>query len=208
MRSRFSGLLRRRLVPLSIALSAVLLVAACSGAASPAASAPAASAAPAGQASSAPAGGGGASGCPSGALTHFCGHMAVSGGVTKEAEIDASWRGFGIKDCAGWLKGKSDDPTLLDLPAPDLASGLNLDATIQNYKGPGTYDVKDLVGEMGGFQVVVGSDGWTTADASTGSATVNADGSGTIQAMGLQPVGDSNKVQKPIDVSISWTCLG
>jgi hypothetical protein len=133
--------------------------------------------------------------------------MAVSGGVTKEAAIDAAWPGFGIKDCAGWLKGSSDDPTFLDLPAPDLASGLNLDATIENYTGPGTYDVKDLVGSFGGFQVVVGTDGWITVAGSTGSATVSADGSGTIEAKGLQPGGDVNTVQQPVDVTVSWTCV-
>jgi hypothetical protein len=190
-----------------IAMSAALLVAACSGSASPAASNPASSVAPAGQASSVPAGGAGAGACPSSALTHFCGQMAVSGGVTKEVEIDASWPGFGIQDCAGWLKGKSDDPTFLDLPAPDFASDLNLDATIENYKGPGTYDIKDLVGSFGGFQVVAGANGWTTSAATTGSAAVNADGSGTIQAKGLQPVGDVNTIQQPVDVTVSWTCL-
>lgn len=207
MQSSVTRHLHRRGVPLVIAICASLLVAACSGSASPAASTPASTVAPAGQASSVPAGGAGGAGCPSSALVHFCGHMAVSGGVTKEAAIDAAWPGFGIKDCAGWLKGNSDDPTFLDLPAPDLASGLNLDATIENYTGPGTYDVKDLVGSFGGFQVVVGTDGWITAAGSTGSATVSADGSGTIEAKGLQPGGDVNTVQQPVDVTVSWTCV-
>ena len=207
MQSSFTRYLHRRGVPLAIAMCASLLVAACSGSASPAASGPAPTVAPAGQASSVPAGGTGAAGCPSSALTHFCGHMAVSGGVAKEADVVASWPSFGIKDCAGWLKGNSDDPTLLDLPGPDLATGLNLDATIEHYKGAGTYDVQDFVGSMGGFQVVVGSDGWTTSAGTTGSATVNADGSGTLQAKGLQPVGDVNKIQQPVDVTVSWTCV-
>ena len=151
MQSSFTRYLHRRGVPLAIAMCASLLVAACSGSASPAASGPAPTVAPAGQASSVPAGGTGAAGCPSSALTHFCGHMAVSGGVAKEADVVASWPSFGIKDCAGWLKGNSDDPTLLDLPAPDVATGLNLDATIEHYKGAGTYDVQDFVGSMGGL---------------------------------------------------------
>ena len=207
MQSFVTRHLNRRGVPLAIAMCASLLVVACSGSASPAVSGPASTVAPAGQTSSVPAGGAGAADCPSSALTHFCGHMAVSGGVAKEADVDASWPSFGIKDCAGWLKGDSDDPTLLDLPAPDFATGLNLDATIMHYTGAGTYDVKDFVGSMGGFQVVVGHDGWTTSAATTGSATVNADGSGTLQAKGLEPVGDVNTVQQPVDVTMSWTCV-
>ena len=207
MQSSLSWHRHGRGIPLAIAMCASLLVAACSGSASPTASTPASTVASAGQASTSPTGGGGGAGCPASALIHFCGHMAVSGGVAREADVAASWPSFGIKDCAGWLKGKSDDPTMLDLPAPDLASGLNLDATIESYTGPGTYDIKDLVGEFGGFQVVVGSDGWITSAATTGSATVNADGSGTLQAKGLQPGGDVNTVQEPVNVTVSWTCV-
>jgi hypothetical protein len=55
--------------------------------------------------------------------------------------------------------------------------------------------------------VVVGTDGWTTSGATTGSATVKADGSGALQAKGLQPVGDVNKIQQAVDVTMSWTCV-
>ncbi len=201
---------RRGVAPV-IALCASLLVAACSGAASPGASAPsapAATVAPAGQASSAPAGGAGASsGCPGNALIHFCGHAAISGGVVAEADVTASWPAFGIKDCAGWLECNSDDRTMVYLPSPDYSAAFTISAAIQHYKGPGTYDVKDLVGKFGPFQVEVGANGWTPGSATTGSMTVKADGSGTVQAKGLEPVGDVNTIQKPVDVTESWTCV-
>jgi hypothetical protein len=208
MQSSLARHLQHRGFPLVIAMCASLLVAACSGAASPAASAPLSTIASAGQASSAAAGGGGASsGCPGSALVHFCGHASVSGGVAAEADVTASWPSLGIKDCAGWLNGNSDDPTMLDLPSPDFSASFSISAAIQHYKGPGTYAVTDFAGTLGPFQVEVGANGWTPSGVTTGSMTVNADGSGTLQAKGLQPVGDVNTIQKPVDITVSWTCV-
>jgi hypothetical protein len=109
--------------------------------------------------------------------------------------------------CAEWLKGKKDDPTMLTLPIA-LVDDINTDTLIFNYKGPGTYDLADLAGSLGHFQVVVDHDGFVGDDANktTATATVAADGSGSVTATGMQPVGDSNKVQQPVDLTLTWTC--
>ena len=93
---------------------------------------------------------------------------------------------------------------MLTLPIA-LVADINTDTVIWHYKGPGTYDVADLKGNLGGFQVAVGTDVFTTDAKTTGSATLAADGSGSITATAMQP-GRSNKVQRAIDVTMTWTC--
>lgn len=141
-------------------------------------------------------------GACTGSGTVFCGHVKISGGITEESDFVSSV--FSLS-CADWLKGKRDDPTMLTLPIA-LVGDINTDTVIQNYKGPGTYDVADLAGNLGGFEVAVATDRFITDAKTTGTATLAADGSGSVTAKGMVPAGDGNKVQQPIDLSLTWTC--
>ena len=92
-------------------------------------------------------------------------------------------------------------------PISDQVADIVTDTVIQGYKGPGAYDIADLAGSLGGFQVAVVHDRFV-ADANTvGSATLAGDGSGSVTATGMQPAGDSNDVQEPVDVTFTWSCL-
>lgn len=196
----------RRSLILALVAGAAVVLAACSSSTPPAASgsssAPSAGAPSADQAvaSVAPA----SAGTPDcvGAGVTFCGHIAISGGVTRDSDFVS---GLFRTSCAEWLKGDQDDPTVLTLPTARVGD-VNTDTVIETYKGPGTYDVADLVGNLGGFQVAVGNDLFVANSKTAGSATLAADGSGSVTATGMQPAGDGNKVQQPVDLTLTWTC--
>jgi len=202
----------RLLVPLALTLGLAGVLVACSSSAStavPGATAPGAgtsgSAGSAAAVATAPApaapAAAGAGDCVGAGVT-FCGHIAISGGVAHETDfVSGAFR----TSCADWLTGNKDDPTLLTLPMA-VTSDINVDAVIMGYKGPGTYDVQGLAGNLGGFQVAFAHDVFVANSKTTGSATVAADGSGSIAAKGMQPAGDANKVQQPVDLAMTWTC--
>jgi hypothetical protein len=191
-----------RLMLMAATLCLAAILAACGGSASSAApGATAPSATQAAAASAAAAAGSGAGACQGAGVT-FCGHIAISGGVAHETDfVSGAFR----TGCADWLKGDKDDPTHLTLPMA-LTSDINVDAVITGYTGPGTYDVQTLAGNLGGFQVAFAHDSFVTDRKTTGSATVAADGSGSVTAKGMQPAGDANKVQKPVDLTMTWIC--
>jgi len=186
----------RRLRALAGLLVVGLAIAACSGSTAPAAtSGPAAT--PSGTAPAAS----GPGGCTGAGVT-FCGHVKISGGVAKESDFVS---GVFFLTCADWLKGQKTDPTKLTLPIA-LVGDINTDAMVLDYHGPGSYDIASLAGNLGGFQVTVAGDRFEAGSSTTGTATVAADGSGSVTATGMQPAGDANKVQKPVDLSLTWTC--
>ena len=196
----------RRSLSLALLLCVGVVLAACSSSSSPAASGAAASSAPAASTAGQPAASiaaasAGASDCVGAGVT-FCGHIAISGGVTHETDfVSGAFR----TSCADWLQGNKDDPGLLTLPMA-LTSDINVDAVIMGYKGPGTYDVQGLAGNLGGFQVAFAHDVFVADGKTTGSAILATDGSGSVTAKGMQPAGDGNKVQQPVDLTLTWTC--
>lgn len=138
-----------------------------------------------------------------GAGLTFCGHIKITGGITREADFVS---GLFIKSCADWLKGNQDDATMLKLPTA-LVADLNTDMAIRHYKGPGTYGIADLAGNFGGFAVVVVNDTFVVDRKTTGTATLAVDGSGSVAVTGMQPPGSANKVQLPVDIAMTWSCL-
>jgi hypothetical protein len=193
-------------MPLAMALSLSVVLGACGGSSSPAPSkAPSGSGAAGTVASAAPSSApvAGTADCTGAGVT-FCGHVKISGGVTRETDFTS---GVFSPSCAEWLKGKKDDPTMLTLPIA-LVDDINTDTLVFNYTGPGAYDLADLAGNLGHFQVAVGHDTFVGDDASktSATATVAADGSGSVIATGMQPAGDANKVQQPVDLELTWTC--
>jgi hypothetical protein len=169
-----------------------LLVAACSSSTG---------ATPAGSSGSAS----GAGQCGDGKSADFCGHIKISGGYTVEADFRAN--SVNATSCTEWLKGKRDDATMLTLPQLLTDPRISTDAVVEHYKGPGSYSVADLIGNLGGFQIVVDHDEFRSATATAATAVVNGDGSGTLNATGMQPAGDVNKVKVPVDVVMTWTCV-
>jgi hypothetical protein len=197
----------RRSLVLALVASAAVVLAACSSSSPPAASgsgsAPSAGAptAAAQAVASVAAASAGAADCVGAGVT-FCGHIAIRGGVTRDADFVS---GVFSPTCADWLKGNKDDATRLTLPIAMVAD-INTDTVIQSYTGPGVYDVADLAGNLGGFQVVVGHDRFVADGTTTGTATLTGEGSGSVAVTGMQPAGDANTVQQPIDLTLTWTC--
>ena len=202
----FVRLRARRAVPLAFALTLSVVLGACAGSSSPTPSrAPSGSGAPAAVATQAPASlPAAATADCTGAGVTFCGHVKITGGFTRDADFVS---GVFSPSCAEWLKGKKDDPTMLTLPIA-LVDDINTDTLIFNYTGPGAYDLADLAGNLGHFQVAVGNDVFVGDDSAktSATATVAADGSGSVIATGMQPAGDANRVQQPVDLTLTWTC--
>ncbi len=77
---------------------------------------------------------------------------------------------------------------------------------ITDYRGPGTYAKKDLSGLGSPSGIITPGAGWTfvLVEDSTGSATVNADGSGsfTFDKLGTGQYGHPETVSG----SVTWTC--
>ena len=133
----------------------------------------------------------------------FCGHISVTGGITRELDFVSS--PF-VDSCAVWVKGDRNDLTTLVLPVI-LEGDLNVDFHIyQNYHGPASYEGGDLAGGFGPLMIAVGHDTFELSGKATATATVAGDGSGSVVATALQPTGDSNVVQVPVDVNMTWTC--
>lgn len=133
----------------------------------------------------------------------FCGHISITGGITEERDFVSSPLRL---SCADWVKGDRTDATTLTLPVI-LDGDLSVDFHVyQNYQGPGSYDGADLAGAFGPFMIAVGHDTFEATDKSTVTATVAGDGSGSVVAAGLQPTGDSNVVQDPVDLNMTWNC--
>ncbi len=193
---------RRSLAP-ALALCLAVVLGACSGSSSPAASGSGSGPSAGTQAAASLPVASGAAACV-GAGTTFCGHLKITGGITTETDFVS---GVFSKSCADWLKGNKDDATRLTLPIALVLPDINTDTVIQHYKGPGTYDVADLAGNLGGFAVVVGHDQFVAEAKTAGTATLTSDGSGSVKATGMQPAGSANKVQQPIDVVLTWTCF-
>ncbi len=191
-----------RSMPLTFAMGLAIAVGACSGSAAQPASGSGSASAGSQVLASAAATGGDAAACVGAGLT-FCGHIKITGGISREADFVS---GFFVNSCTDWLKGNKDDATLLTLPIARVAD-IVTDTVIQGYKGPGAYDIADLAGSLGGFQVAVVHDRFVADSDTVGSATLAADGSGSVTATGMQPAGDSNQVQQPVDVTFTWTCF-
>ena len=183
---------------LALVAGAAVILAACSSSSPPAASGsgsgPSAGApsAAAQAVASVAAASSGAADCVGAGVT-FCGHIAISGGVTRDSDFVS---GIFRTSCADWLTGNKDDPTMLTLPTA-MVGDVNTDTVIETYKGPGTYDVTDLVGNLGGFQVAVGNDLFVADSKTTGSATLAADGSGVSRPRGCSPRATATRCSSP-----------
>lgn len=191
----------QRATPFALLIALALMLAACSSAASPAASAPAAVPGASDVSPTLPPASIVAGACE-GVGTRFCGHVTISGGVQRDTDFVS---GVFSPSCAEWLKGNKDDTTMLTLPIA-LVADVNTDTMILNYSGPGSYDVADLAGNLGSFQVAVADDRFIADSATIGTAVLNADGSGSVTAAGMQPAGDSNVVKESVDLLLTWTC--
>jgi hypothetical protein len=126
----------------------------------------------------------------------------------------ATGNGTDYETCADWVKGEPDgDDGQPSLSMPqgaavepgDKFGGLTGNI-IEHYKGPGTYQKADLSGQGSPSGVITEGLGanFVLVGDSTGTATVNADGSGnfTFTNLGTGQYGHPETVSG----SVTWTC--
>ena len=142
----------------------------------------------------------------------FCVTSSVSGTVTGTASAGAG-SSFG-NDCAAWAA--AGDPRILELPTV-LAAGENKITValsrVGAYTGPGSYELAAVTssGNPDSFPALeVDGRTFSNGEGSTATVTINADGSGSLQATGLVEIA-SVQVSSPdpdasIDLSMQWTC--
>lgn len=162
--------------------------------------------------------GGVAPGCDKNALgPTVCFSYDLTGALTAKGTSSgmvSTGNGTDYETCAGWVKGEPDgDDGQPSLSMPQGAAHQEGDKfggltgnVIEHYRGPGTYQKKDLSGQGSPSGLITyGSDlNFVLVGTSTGTATVNADGSGnfTFTNLGTGQYGHEEKVSG----TVAWTC--
>ena len=142
-----------------------------------------------------------------------CASVKITGSTavddTAASPVGGAVSGGGVADCATWAEG-ADDELQLPLFLDGLSDGTRfaMESLITDYTGPGSYDLEQLSGSGSSFTIVVDDlryqpdpDGKSTA-----TMTVEADGSGSLQAGNFLVDNGSGTWSDPIDADISWTC--
>ncbi len=145
----------------------------------------------------------------------FCVAAEVSGAV--DAAGAGGWASSSNTDCTALTA--PGDARILELPNLLAAGEQQITVALTRvgaYTGPGTYVL--AVTATGGAMpdqfptVRVGSRAFTNGDGSTASVTINADGSGSLEATGLVEM-DAMQGATPdpgarVDFAMQWTCQG
>ena len=143
----------------------------------------------------------------------FCVTAQVSGTVTGEGS--GGWGSSTNTDCAAWAA--AGDPRILELPLTLAVGEDKITVALSRigaYTGPGAYEVASTA--TGGAMpdmfpaIEVAGRSFSNGEGSTATVTINADGSGSLQAAGLVEIA-SVQVSSPdpdarIDLSMQWTC--
>ena len=165
--------------------------------------------------------GGGGGGLPDGCQKQsgptVCFSYDLTGAVTAKGTSSgmlATGNGTDYETCADWTKGEPDgDDGQPSLSMPhgaqyqqgDKFGGLTGNI-IEHYHGPGTYQKKDLSGQGSPSGIITPSSttGFVLVGSSTGTATINADGSGnfTFTKLGTGQYAHDETVSG----SVTWTC--
>ena len=144
-----------------------------------------------------------------------CFHYELTGAVTGTGTLAGNLgtnNGSDYATCADWTKGEPDgDQAELSMPGGgpyqqgDRFGGLTGNI-IEHYRGPGTYEKADLsgLGSPSGVITPGATSTFTLQDKSTGSATINPDGSGgfTFANLGTGQYGHDETVSG----TVTWTC--
>ncbi len=212
-----------RLTLIALMTAMALMAAACGGGASDAPAVQPETAAPAQPAAQIPAAASPATEAPDAAAGEpaceeyfgFCITAQASGAVTGEGA--SGWASSSNTDCTALAA--PGDARILELPNL-LAAGEQQIAvaltSIGAYTGPGTYELAATAtgGAMpDAFPAVrVGNRAFTNGADSTATVTVNADGSGTLEAQNLVEIdamqGATPDPNARLDFAMQWTCQG
>lgn len=208
--------LPRRAIPWLAAAALLVPLAGCGGSSSDSGSGSGPST---GDTAAAEAGGGGSlpDGCQKQLGPTVCFTYDLTGALTAKGTssgMTATGNGSDYETCADWVKGEPDgDDGEPSLSMPQGAGHQEGDEfggltgnIIEHYRGPGTYQKKDLSGQgsPSGVLTYGSSENFVLVGTSTGTATVNADGSGnfTFTNLGTGQYGHDEKLSG----SVAWTC--
>lgn len=204
----------RRLAPWLAAAALVIPLAGCGGGSSDDTGATAGD-----QAAAVGAGdtGGKAGDCPKLVGPTVCFHYELTGAVTATGTAAGNVgtnNGTDYASCADWTRGEPDgDDGEPELSMPgggpyqqgDEFGGLTGNIIV-HYRGPGTYEKKDLsgLGSPSGIITPGVSRTFTLQEKSTGSATINPDGSGSFifADLGTGQYGHDETMSG----KVTWTC--
>ena len=162
-------------------------------------------------------GGGLADGCQKQLGPTVCFSYDLTGALAAKGTSSgmvSTGNGTDYETCADWMKGEPDGddgqpswsmPQGVAFKEGDKFGGLTGDI-IEHYHGPGTYEKKDLSGQGSPSGVIAygSSLSFVLVGTSTGTATVNADGSGkfTFTDMGTGQSGHP----EVLSGTVAWTC--
>ena len=142
---------------------------------------------------------------------YFCVTSTLSGAVETVA---AGGMGANVENCAAWAAPGA--ARVLDLPMMLAAGEAQVTVALTRiaaYTGPGDYELQAVVtsGIPDMFPAIEAAGRtFNNGDASTAVVTINADGSGTLEARDLVEIA-SFQVSNPVpnarvDFTMQWTC--
>ena len=129
----------------------------------------------------------------------------VTGAFTQDLQMTSS-QSYGVGSCSeraarGQDPSASADQRAFSIPAPSYNPNIAIVAVIRHYTGPGTYG-QDHIGNS--TVTVNNSEPFSVGGQSgTISATVSADGSGSLTFAGAQQLASGKPT---LSGSVAWTC--
>lgn len=129
-----------------------------------------------------------------------CGENAGEGTLSNEGSDPVVAAGVVLADDGMLELGSSFAP--VDGEDVGLFSG------ISEYEGPGEYDLSALRGIDGSpFAITAGDLAYQADEGSTGSLTLDASGSGTLDSDGFTDIGTPEPAEPGITGAVTWTCI-
>ena len=148
--------------------------------------------------------------CASGPLAVTCLAFDFAGDVTLQAS-DVPGSTPSALACREWAAGGNElaGADRFTVPFPDGPVGghaVAVLATITGYTGPGAYDIAELAGLGDTIQMSVDDAAFESTGATTGTVTVNGDGSGSLVIDGLARLSIGTDGPPALSGSLRWTC--
>ncbi|GIH16821.1 hypothetical protein Raf01_49930 [Rugosimonospora africana] len=138
------------------------------------------------------------------------GETALKGDTTSTAPTD---NGQSPQSCAAYAKGDASEDGKIHYVLPTFLNGdiggkhVLINALVEDYKGPGTYDLDGMAGPGGGTDIEVDQRAYADQpDTSSGKVEVDGKGGGTFTFTRLAFSDGNGQVSPGISGKVSWTC--
>ncbi|GAA5185373.1 hypothetical protein GCM10023322_29200 [Rugosimonospora acidiphila] len=137
------------------------------------------------------------------------GEAELKGNTTSTAPTD---NGQSPESCAAYAKGAPADNGKTHYVLPTFLNGdisgkhVLMNALVEDYNGPGTYDLDGMAGPGGETDIEVDQRAYADQGDASGKVEVDGKGGGTFTFTKLAYSDGNGQVSPGISGTISWTC--